>query len=292
MQRLAEFEHHVVGDVDGERDRTHPGLLQSAPQPDRGTGLGLQTDHGARGEAVAADRVADVDRVAEGVRGGHVEQRRVAQRQAVGDGGLAGDPAQGEAVAAVGRDGDVEDLVDQFQQLDRVGADLVLGRQDDDAAAAVVTHAELVAGADHAVRCPAVRLAGGDREVAGQDGARQGHDDLVPDGEVAGAADDLLRLSGVSLGAFGLGGAPGLADVDGAEADGLLEVRQLLDGEDLADDQGALEPGAELFDGLDLEAGGDSLAWTSRPVSVAGRSTYSRSQESGTRIRSPSRTAG
>lgn len=35
-----------------------------------------------------------------------------------------------------------------------------------------------------------------------------------------------------------------------------------------------------------------SFSWTSRPVSVAGRSTYSRSQESGTRIRSPSRTAG
>lgn len=35
-----------------------------------------------------------------------------------------------------------------------------------------------------------------------------------------------------------------------------------------------------------------SLACTSRPVSVSGRSTYSRSQESGTRIRSPSRTAG
>src|SRR5690606_11959051 len=161
-----------------------------------------------------------------------------------GDGGLAGDTAQGEAVAAVGGDGDVQDLVDQLQQLDGVLADLGLRRQHDDAVGAVIAHAQLVAGADHAVGRLAVRLARGDREATGQGGAGQHHDDLVADGEVAGAADDLLRLTG----------AVGLPDVDGAEADRLLEALQFLDGQHLADDEGALEVGAEVLDGLDLEA--------------------------------------
>src|SRR6185503_2259775 len=100
-----------------------------------------------------------------------------------------------------------------------------------------------VARADHAVRGPAVRLARGDREVAGQDGAGQDHDDLVADGEVPGAADDLLRLSG----------AVGLADVDRAETGRLAEALELLDGPHLADDLGALQAGAELLDPLDLE---------------------------------------
>lgn len=129
----------------------------------------------------------------------------------------------------------------------------------------------------------AVRLAGGDREVAGQDRAREDHDDLVADREVTGAADDLLRFAG----------AVGRADVDRAEADGLLEALQLLDGQDLADDQGALEARADLLDGLDLQADGDELGlYVTAGLRRRSRSTYSRSQESGTRIRSPSRTAG
>ena len=36
VQRLADGEHHVVGHVDGQRDRPHPGLLEPAAQPARG----------------------------------------------------------------------------------------------------------------------------------------------------------------------------------------------------------------------------------------------------------------
>src|SRR5690606_12707075 len=99
--------------------------------------------------------------------------------------------------------GDVEDLVDQLQQLDRVGAGLVLGRQDDDAAV-VVAHAELAGRADHALGDVAVGLAGGDLEATGQHAAGQHHDDLVALAEVGRAADDVLRLAG----------AVGLTDVD------------------------------------------------------------------------------
>ena len=146
----------------------------------------------------------------------------------------------------------------QLQQLDGVGADLVLRRQHDDAVRAVVAHAQLVAGADHAVRDPAVGLARGDREVAGQHGAGQDHDDLVADGEVAGAADDLLRLAG----------AVGLADVDRAEADRLLEALSSSMVSTWPTTSGPLRPAPSCSTVSTSRPAATSLAWTSRPVSV------------------------
>lgn len=223
-------------------------LLQSTLQPDRRLGARVDADHGARHEAVAAHRVGDLDQVAERVGRRHVQQRRVGQRQPVRGGGLAGDPAHRQAVAAVGGDRDVQHLVHQLEQRDGVGAGLVLRRQHDDAVV-VVAHAELARRADHAGRGLAVGLPRGDRERTGQHGARQHHDHLVAHREVAGAADDLLRLAG----------AVGVADVDEAVPDRLLEAGQLLDRQHLADHQRALEVGAELLDGLDLETGPDQL---------------------------------
>ena len=59
VHRLAELEHHVVGDVDGERDAAHRGLGQAAahpPRAGRGRVEALQRDHR---EAVAAVGVGD-----------------------------------------------------------------------------------------------------------------------------------------------------------------------------------------------------------------------------------------
>ncbi|GAA3071608.1 hypothetical protein GCM10020000_65310 [Streptomyces olivoverticillatus] len=102
VQRLAQLEHHVVGDVHGERDRAHARLLQAALEPDRGARLGVEAGDRAGGEAVAGGRVGDLDGVAVAVGRRDVQQGRVAQRQAVGGGQLAGDAAHGQAVAAVG----------------------------------------------------------------------------------------------------------------------------------------------------------------------------------------------
>ena len=46
MQRLSEFEHHVVGDVDQRRDRTQAAALQAPPHPRRGGGGAIDAgDH-------------------------------------------------------------------------------------------------------------------------------------------------------------------------------------------------------------------------------------------------------
>ncbi len=111
---LAEFEHQIVGDVDGERDGPHAGESESPPHP-VGAGRG-RVDSGdeAGDEPVAAGGVDDGDRVRRLRGGGRGRHRaRVAQRQAERVGQLAGDAAHAEAVAPVG--GDVEfddDLVE------------------------------------------------------------------------------------------------------------------------------------------------------------------------------------
>ena len=57
VDRPAELEHDVVGDVDGERDRPHAGQLDAAREP-----AGRR-----RGRVEAGDRAGDEDRAALGV---------------------------------------------------------------------------------------------------------------------------------------------------------------------------------------------------------------------------------
>ncbi len=54
VDRLSELEHHVVGDVDRQRDRPHPGQLDPAGQPRWSGCCGVEAGHGARDEDRAA----------------------------------------------------------------------------------------------------------------------------------------------------------------------------------------------------------------------------------------------
>ena len=160
--------------------------------------------------------------------------------------GLAGDAADGQRVAAVGGDVDLDHVVAQAEQVDRVRADLGVavrapGEHQD--AVVVVADAELAGGADHAVGDVAVGLARGDREAAGQHRAGQRDDDLVADGEVVRTADDprgspcrrCRRRPGTS-------GSSCRCFCGSANA------------EHPADDERAVDVGAGRLEGLDLEA--------------------------------------
>ena len=246
VQRLSEREHDVVRHVDGQRDRPHPHLRQPPLHPRRGRPGRVDAADDPRDEPVAADLPVDRRRVGEPDRIpvlgglGHGEQRGVAEAAAGGSlrvPVLAGQAAHREAVAAVRRDVDLDDLLAEPQQSDGVVADLdaveLLRRQQPgqhDDPGVVVADAELVLGADHPVGHPAVGPAGGDLEPAGQDGAGQHDDDEVADLEVRGPADDLLVLPlGLHLAVR--------PDVDDAVADGLAVLLDLLvDGEHAADD--------------------------------------------------------
>ncbi len=97
----------------------------------------------------------------------------------------------------------------------------------------VVAQAQLAFGGAHAVGDVAVGLARLDLEVARQDGARQGHDDLLAGGHVRRAADDAARhLVAVLVGLVVL-----VADVDVAPVDDLAVLLRFRGGVDhVADD--------------------------------------------------------
>ena len=265
VERLPDGEHHVVGDVDGEADRTHPHLGQTLLHPRGRRPRRVDATHDAGHEAVAADDAVDgrvvleADRVAVVVGLGGGDGRRVAVatgRAALGVPELAGESTHREAVPTVRGHVGLDGLLGEAEQGDGVvaggqGRGLLGTEQslEDDDALVVVPEADLVLGADHAVGDVAVRLACGDGEVAGQDGSRQHDDDEVTHLEVVGAADDLLVLAlGQHLAV--------LADVDGAPADGLAVLLGLEGNvEHPADDE---RPGeVTTVEVLLLEADGD-----------------------------------
>ena len=248
VQRLPEQHHHVVGDVDGQRDGAHAQLGEPRGHPRRRGRRGVDPAHDAGDVAVAPGHAVDRPLVGDGhgipvgVGRSHVEVRGVAEGHAGRQGVLPGDPPQGEAVAAVRGDVDLDDLVAEAEQLDRVvtgGQDSrgllaqELGQHDD--AVVVLAEAELESGADHAVGDVAVGLAGRDLEPPGQDPTGQDADDEVTGDEVVRSADDLLGLALGDLLAV-------LAHVHGAPVDGLAVLLRLrLHGQDATDDEGAAE---------------------------------------------------
>ena len=108
---------------------------------------------------------------------------------------LAGDTAQGERVAAVRGHVHLSRLIVQTQQLHRIGAKLRVqaqGREHQDAAV-VVADAQLAGRGNHAGRLVAVGLTGGNREIAGQNSAGQGHNNLVAGYEIVGTTNNALN---------------------------------------------------------------------------------------------------
>ena len=103
----------------------------------------------------------------------------------------------------------------------------------------ILTQTKLASGADHAVGDVTVGLAGGDLEVAGQDGAGQGNHDQVVDVEVMRAADNAAagQLRGLLAGA---GSIVVLAHVHAAVVDDLAVRGRLFHaGQDAAHDEWA-----------------------------------------------------
>ena len=196
VDRVTELEHHVVGDVDSERDRPHTGLLDALRHPARSRTRRVESLDDACGEHRAAFGVLDLDRVALTL-GRHLDVCRIGEVETVCQRRVASDSAQRQRVGAIGVDLEVEHLCAEAEQLDRVVADLSGAGLDDDDAAGVTGEAELGARADHAVGHVAVGLACSDREATGQHRAGQRHDDQVALDEVVGTADDAATAIGV-----------------------------------------------------------------------------------------------
>ena len=130
VQRLPDEHHDVVGDVDRERDRAHPQLSESGLHPLGRGRRRVDPADDARDIAVAAlhpverGRVDEVHGISLGGVGGHSrDEAGVAEgagRAALRVPVLPGDAAHREAVAAVGSDVDLDDLLAEPEQRNRV----------------------------------------------------------------------------------------------------------------------------------------------------------------------------
>lgn len=239
VQRLPELEHHVVGDVHCEAHRAHAALIEPA---DHVVGAGCaRIDSGQRASREAVGAVSQVDRVLRAVGGQLRDQRSgIGEFDPVGQGGFPGDPADRQAIATVRGDGDVEDRIVEAQYRPSVLPDLTVSQDQD--AVVLVVDPEFAPGTDHAVADVTVGLAGADLEAAGEHRTGQCGNDQVPFGEVRGTADDPASL---------------VAEIDLAEPDRLLELRQFLDLRHTTDQQRASDRATEFLDGLDLQADRD-----------------------------------
>ena len=220
VNRLTELEHHVVRDVNGDRNGAHPGKRQSLRHPGRSRRVRIDAAHGTGDEPRAADASADrrivSERDREAVACAGLDQSGIGEGRARGVRVLACDASHAEGVAAVGRDSDLyRDLVEAEQGLRVIaGSRVVAHRVESHDAVVVAAEADLARGGHHAVGDVSVGLARRDLEPPGQHGAGQCRGNKVADLEVLGAADDAARLC--------------LADVDLHPANRLAVLLRLL----------------------------------------------------------------
>jgi hypothetical protein len=248
VDRPTGLQHHVVGDIDRQRDRPHPGRGDPLGDEVRRRGGRVEAGDGARHEHVAPVRVLDHDRVAVLVGRGCVTQRRVTEvgRTLDRHGDLSRDAAQRECVRPVGVDLELDDLLVESQHPTRVLARLARAFGEHDDPVVILADAEFARRADHARGEVAVRLARADLEVPRKYAAGQDAHDQIAGLEVVRTADDPLRFAG----------AVGIPDVHGAPVDRLAVLLRLgLHREHAADDERALDLGAGAVDGLQLETG-------------------------------------
>ncbi len=197
VQRVAELQHHVVGGIDQVRDRAHPARRQPHPHPQR---TGADADAGDDAGVVAGTGagVADLDVDAAAHRQRHLarlarlgnRQTRAEQRRH-----LARDADVAERIGAVGRDVDVQHLVEQTGVASELGARGRVRRQNQDSVT-LLAHAELDLAAQHPRRHHAADLAPFQLQAARQRRARWRPRDLAARRRhVARAAHDLLFVA-------------------------------------------------------------------------------------------------
>ena len=191
VHRMPQFEHHVVRHVHGRRDRPDPGQQQTALHPPRRHRMRVDAGHRPQPETLHARARVDGhrQRLALGGQGGH--HRGVDVIEVVGVGDLAGHPSNGQAVAAVGRDRQMEHDVVEPQHVGGRGTRFGgAGRQHQNPGV-IGAEVEFGSRADHAVGGAPVGLSRGNMEVTGQHRSGQGRDHEVPDREIGCPADDV-----------------------------------------------------------------------------------------------------
>ncbi|MNS79629.1 hypothetical protein D3C72_1132890 [compost metagenome] len=157
MHRLAQLQHHVLGNVHQQRHRPHAAAAQALGHPQRGGGAGIDalddTAHVAR-RFGARRKVNGQFTAAHGRNRGRVERHHFA---GACSGHVEGDAADAEAVGAVGGQLDLDAGVRQAEILHQGLADRRVIRQFQQTGG-VVVQAQFLGRAQHAVGFNAAQL--------------------------------------------------------------------------------------------------------------------------------------
>ena len=240
VQRPAKIEGEEVGDVDQRRDRPQAGGEQQPLHPLRGLPVAQAADQpagevGAGGCRLGREVEMHPDRASEAPR----DWRRIERQQGAeaGGGEIAGDAADGEAVAAVGGDGDVDDGIVEPHGGGGGRADDGVSRQLDDAGM-LVGQGHLALRQQHpgAIDAPDLRRFQSDATAGDHRADRREHT-LQPGAGVGRTAHDLEGAA---------------ADIDGAHLQ-LVSIGMRLRVSHLGDDKARQRRGA-ILDALDLQA--------------------------------------
>ena len=255
MHGLTQFEHHVVGDVDGGVDAAHATAAQTLDHPVRGRAGQVDVLHYATQVARAGLGSQHLDRTGFLVRSRYGLDLQRLDRGVVQGTHFPRQTGDGQTVAAVRGQVDVDDGVVQLQVAADALAHRRAGRQLQQAAV-VVADLQFAGRAEHAVGFHAAQLGLLDGEVAGQRGADGGERHLKARAHIGRAADHLEGFLAVA----------DLADIE------LVGIGMTLDGNHFADDD-ALEATGRRFDAVHFQAGhgqpGNQILVRSRRVHPA-----------------------
>ena len=242
VHRLAEFEHHIIGDVDQWTKAADAAATQAFLHPQRGHCPWVDVADDATDIVRAGVRGLDGDRkhVVDGSR--YRRHGRLADAQAVQRADLAGDAGDAEAVAAVGGQVDVDDGVVEGQGAEQIAAGAQLVGQVEQPVG-LVGHAELSGGAEHAEGFDPAQRGAFDAQATLEGRTDLGRGGLHAGTNVGRAADDGDRV--------------GLADIDRADPQA-VGVGMGSDAQHLADDDAGQVRGNRL-DTVDFEPGHGQL---------------------------------
>ena len=238
VHRLAELQQDVVRDIDDGTETAYAATTQFFLHPERRVCRLVDTADDAAQVARAGigGRQVDADTVIDSRL--DIFHRRLHQLAAVERRDIACNADHAQAVAAIGRQVDLDQGVVQVQPVAKVCSDRGVRRQRHDAVGGI-GKAQFGSRADHAGRLHTAQFRLLDFETTGQfrpDGCDR---DAHAGSDIFRAADDLQRL------------IP--AHIDGRHAE-LVGIRVLFLRQHLADDN-TVEIGRSLLDTVDLEAG-------------------------------------
>ena len=198
MHRLAQFQHHIVGDIHQRAEAANACAAQAFLHPQGRAGCRIDIANHPTHIARAVRRRLQGHRKGRFQPGWHRIIRQQLQRTAVERRHLAGDALHAQAVATIGCQLDFDELIIQLQQRAHILPGPAVRRQRQQTIRAF-RQTQFLGRTEHAVRLDTAQLGLADGEAPRQHRTDQGRRRAHAQGHIRRAADDLQRRGGAHI---------------------------------------------------------------------------------------------